>query len=345
MASELCIQANEHYVNEQYTKAIELYTDALKVDDKRDDILCHRAQSYWQLGMFSEAIEDCDKALELNENNLKAFLKKGSALFQLNEFEKALAVFKEGHKRFETDDNFTQWIQKCEEKLPKASSVEENSTSNFRSTQPAQIPVPSGPPKVKYDWYQTHTHVVVTLLVKNVKKENLTVDSEKRKLKVDIVEPSVSLDLTLAHLVDPVQTAVKIFSTKIEIKLKKGEGIQWSKLEGSIEEEEKVCPLAAAPIQEEPPRYPSSSHHTRDWDKIAKEVTEEEKDEKLEGDAALNQFFQKIYADASDETKKAMMKSFSESGGTVLSTNWDEVGAKKVEVKPPDGMEFKKWES
>lgn len=34
----------------------------------------------------------------------------------------------------------------------------------------------------------------------------------------------------------------------------------------------------------------------------------------------------------------------SESGGTVLSTNWAEVGKEKVEVKPPDGMEFKKYE-
>ena len=33
-----------------------------------------------------------------------------------------------------------------------------------------------------------------------------------------------------------------------------------------------------------------------------------------------------------------------ESGGTVLSTNWKDVGAKTLEVKPPDGMEFKKWD-
>lgn len=36
-----------------------------------------------------------------------------------------------------------------------------------------------------------------------------------------------------------------------------------------------------------------------------------------------------------------MIKSFTESGGTVLSTNWDEVGAKKVDVRPPDGCEYK----
>ncbi len=33
-----------------------------------------------------------------------------------------------------------------------------------------------------------------------------------------------------------------------------------------------------------------------------------------------------------------------ESGGTVLSTNWGEVGEKKVDMKPPDGMEFKKYD-
>ena len=33
-----------------------------------------------------------------------------------------------------------------------------------------------------------------------------------------------------------------------------------------------------------------------------------------------------------------------ESGGTVLSTNWKDIKEKKVEVKPPDGMEYKKWQ-
>ncbi len=39
-----------------------------------------------------------------------------------------------------------------------------------------------------------------------------------------------------------------------------------------------------------------------------------------------------------------MIKSFTESNGTCLSTNWTDVGAKKVEVTPPDGMTAKKFE-
>ena len=39
-----------------------------------------------------------------------------------------------------------------------------------------------------------------------------------------------------------------------------------------------------------------------------------------------------------------MMKSFQESNGTVLSTNWQEVGTGTVEMKPPDGVEYRQYE-
>ena len=85
--------------------------------------------------------------------------------------------------------------------------------------------------------------------------------------------------------------------------------------------------------------YPSSSKTgPKDWNKIDKEAGEDKQGD----EAAVNSFFQNIFANASDESKRAMMKSFTESNGTVLSTNWDEVGQSKVEMKTPDGMEAKK---
>ena len=59
----------------------------------------------------------------------------------------------------------------------------------------------------------------------------------------------------------------------------------------------------------------------RDWGAIEKAL-KEEGDEKKEGEAALNEMFQKIYADASDDVKRAMNKSFQESGGTVSHRYW-----------------------
>lgn len=75
----------------------------------------------------------------------------------------------------------------------------------------------------------------------------------------------------------------------------------------------------------------------KDWTKIEKEIIAEEEEEKkkLKGDAALNNFFQSIYANASEDQRRAMIKSFQTSGGTVLSTNWDDVSKANYEQKKP----------
>jgi hypothetical protein len=87
----------------------------------------------------------------------------------------------------------------------------------------------------------------------------------------------------------------------------KVESIQWKSLEGGATEVLKQIQVVPTPTAK--PRneidilmkstkfkktflikaeYPSSSKKHKDWDKIAHDVEVEEKDEKVEGDAALN---------------------------------------------------------
>lgn len=47
-------------------------------------------------------------------------------------------------------------------------------------------------------------------------------------------------------------------------------------------------------------------------------------------------FFREIYANANEETKRAMMKSFQESNGKALSTNWNEVKDKNYKKEFAD---------
>lgn len=74
----------------------------------------------------------------------------------------------------------------------------------------------------------------------------------------------------------------------------------------------------------------------KDWAALERQLAAEEKEEKVEGDAALSKMFRDIYANASEETRRAMNKSYVESNGTTLSTDWATVGAAPVVGQPPD---------
>ncbi len=108
------------------------------------------------------------------------------------------------------------------------------------------------------------------------------------------------------------------------------------------------------------PAYPTSSRSgPKNWDKVADDLIakkkasqkhkkkdkteksdegesghEHEEDDDLDSDYGgdpVDGFFKKLYAGADDDTRRAMMKSYQESGGTALSTDWKDVGKGKVE--------------
>ncbi|XP_035526658.1 protein SGT1 homolog isoform X3 [Morone saxatilis] len=315
----------DSFIDEDPQKALEALNEALQEDSDNAEWFCQRAYANTLLKNYSCAVDDAKKAQQLQPSLPLAFMRTGLAEYHLKHYESAHAAFTQGHQLDVSDKSFEIWIKRCEEMMGEQTQI----GSGNRQT-------PAVPP-VKYDWYQTESQVIVTVMAKNVPKDGVCVNFMEKELSATIQLASgenYNLNLHLLHPIVPQQSNFKILTTKVEFKMKKTDAIRWEKLEGEGQESN---------IKHfDPNQYPSSSHYTCKWDKMVVDISEEEKNEKLEGDAALNKLFQQIYCDGSDEVKRAMNKSFMESGGTVLSTNWKDVGKRKVEMSPPEDVEFKK---
>lgn len=216
------------------------------------------------------------------------------------------------------------------------------------------IPTPAN--KIKHDFFQTADTVTVSILAKGAPKDATVVEIEKDTLSISFPitgsssQYSFSADPLFASI-DPAQSSHRVTPNKVEITLKKAQpGVKWHNLEGDrvVEaqagETKTSIPshvLTGKTTHESGPVYPTSSKSgTKNWDKVAAEDLDDKDD--IEGDET-SAFFKRLYKDATPEQQKAMMKSYQESGGTVLSTDWSNVGSKTVVPEPPDGMEAKKY--
>ncbi|CAO2838730.1 unnamed protein product [Amaranthus hypochondriacus] len=364
MATDLEKKAKEAFIDDHFELAVELYSQAIDLNPNIAELYADRAQANIKLSNFTEAVSDAKKAIQLDPSMAKAYLRKGIACLKLEEYQTAKTAFLAGAALAPEDSRFKNFIKECDERIaeedstfskPTGTGVPRGSEPDTIASpatsvpttngldSPANVPVPK--PKFRHEFYQKPEEVVVTVFAKGIAAKNVDVNYGEQILSVTIDLPGeepYQLQPRLFGKIIPAKCKYEVLSTKIEIRLAKAEAIHWTSLEYN---KDAVVPQkinASSPADR--PTYPSSKLKGVDWDKLEAEVKKEEKDEKLDGDAALNKFFQDIYRDADEDTRRAMQKSFVESNGTVLSTNWKEVGAKKVEGTPPDGMEMKKWE-
>ena len=266
-----------------------------------------------------------------------------------------------------------------EKPVEKSNSKEDSQTAQPASatagTKPEGVQTPAN--KIRHEWYQTPDTVVVTLFAKGVPKDKTTIEIQERALTISFPLPTGSdFDFSLDPLfgkVDPSASTSKVMSTKVECVMKKATpGQKWASIESKelVQEAEHAVDDGDADVKRvvlgnqstsnAAPSYPTSSKSgPKNWDKVADDLTKKKpKKDKAEGDGGEdddddgideyegngeNAFLQTIFKSSNPDAQRAMMKSYQESNGTVLSTDWSEVGKKKVETSPPDGMVAKKW--
>lgn len=208
--------------------------------------------------------------------------------------------------------------------------------------------------------------VSITIFAKKTQKEDVRVEFTAKNSETDLgAFDCVSVAISLPdgseytntwHLYGAVkgEHTVKVTPYKIEIYMTKVKLEEWKGLTDSaalpsnVQKRENTYGYgenSGKRPEDIRPAYPSSNPKRPDWNEIDQAIAKEEENEKPEGQDALQALFQQIYGDADEDTKRAMMKSYQTSGGTVLSTNWKEVAKKDYEndIEAPKGQEVRKW--
>lgn len=210
-----------------------------------------------------------------------------------------------------------------------------------RESKPVDAPVvPQLSPireKIRTDWYQTPNTIVVSLFTTRVPANDSDIQTvigkNNSSLSINWSLPNESsefqYDINLFDAIEESSIRFKVFSKKVEITMDKSNKRKtWKMLESSNQSNTDS----------------GDKKKTKDWSKIKFNDDDDDGDELIEdNDGSADAFFQKIYANADPDTQKAMMKSFIESNGTTLNTNWDDVKTGEVKPSPPEGMELKHW--
>ncbi|XP_054463595.1 zinc finger CCCH domain-containing protein 7A isoform X2 [Anoplopoma fimbria] len=96
-------EGNDVFKEGEWTKSIEMYTEALSIAEYADSeeigvptsllekLYANRAAAYLNIvpGLYDQALEDCEKALQLNEGNYKALYRKAKSLKEMGRHQEA----------------------------------------------------------------------------------------------------------------------------------------------------------------------------------------------------------------------------------------------------------------
>lgn len=188
---------------------------------------------------------------------------------------------------------------------------------------------------VNRNWYQTDSHVIIHVMIKNMRRQHVHVLFEEKNVICSMKIPPFNifydLFLNLARPIVPENSVIVVLKNKVEIRMEKEDpGMFWEVLDLDTKAKYAKNGGEVKTFWKIPENENAKEIEYSSWDEVVtkeKNAAEEEKLENWDSHAAVHRLFQHIYDEADDDKKKAMVKSFIESGGTSMTTDWKKAKA------------------
>ncbi|OMO74819.1 Tetratricopeptide-like helical [Corchorus capsularis] len=104
LVSRARARGNDLFKSERFTEACSAYGDGLRLDPSNSVLYCNRAACWYKLGRWERSIEDCDQALSIQPNYIKALLRRAACNSKLERWADAVRDY-EVLRRELPDDN------------------------------------------------------------------------------------------------------------------------------------------------------------------------------------------------------------------------------------------------
>ncbi|KAL3638278.1 Serine/threonine-protein phosphatase 5 [Castilleja foliolosa] len=118
-AEELKVLANEAFKAHKYSQAVDLYTQAIELNEDNAVYWANRAFAHTKLEEYGSAIQDATKAIEIDPKYSKGYYRRGAAYLGMGKFKEALKDFQQVKKICPNDPDATKKLKECQKAVMK----------------------------------------------------------------------------------------------------------------------------------------------------------------------------------------------------------------------------------
>ncbi|XP_041992382.1 serine/threonine-protein phosphatase 5 isoform X2 [Salvia splendens] len=118
-AEEFKVQANEAFKAHKYSQAIDLYTQAIELNNDNAVYWANRAFAHTKLEEYGSAIQDATSAIEIDPKYSKGYYRRGAAYLAMGKFKEALKDFQQVKKLCPNDPDAAKKLKECEKAVMK----------------------------------------------------------------------------------------------------------------------------------------------------------------------------------------------------------------------------------